>query len=201
VKQIIKSLVLTSIIITFAISIVIYIILPDRIAVHFDSDWNITRYGNKAEVFIVPIALTVVQILYVLYWQWIHALLNKRYAKKNADFVADRIVLISSIIVSSTFASISILANYHMYIVAYDKEFPLLVIASVFISLASILISVTRRRIGWILAVLPALLLSFGLLNLLYLGIVTAIASFYLLLLLYVFFISKRSALKKSGLI
>jgi len=178
-NQKIKMLTQVSVVITFVVTTAIYFALPERIVAHQNLAGVVTRYGNRAEVFIVPIVIAMIKVLYIYFWRWTRSQAMKRYPGGGGRLNADKVTLISAITVASVFASISILVNSYTYATTNNEAFPLMLIGVVFCSMLSVLASLARGGNGWMFAILPLALLALGLLQTVHLGILTAIAVLY----------------------
>jgi len=78
------------------IAIVMFFFLPDLIPAHMAAG-DITRYGNKAEVFIVPIANVIVLLLFKCFFWFIYDISSEKTDKTL------KIIQVSSICINVTF--------------------------------------------------------------------------------------------------
>lgn len=178
-NQRIKMLTLVSVVITFVITTAIYFALPERIVAHQNLAGEVTRYGSRAEVFLVPVMTGMFKVLYIYFWRWTRSQALQRYPGGGGRLNADQVTLISAITVASVFASISILVNSYTYATTNNETFPLMLIGVVLGSMLSILASVARGGSGWLFAIIPLAILALGLLQVVHLGLLTAIVVLY----------------------
>jgi len=175
----IKMLLQVSVAIPFVVTTAIYFVLPERIVAHQNLAGVVTRYGNRAEVFLVPIMVAMFKFLFFFLVRLTHPQTLKRYPGGGGRLNADQVILITAIAAVSYFASFSILMNYYTYATTNNETFPLMLIGVVFGSMLSILASVARGGNGWLFAILPLALLALGLLQAVHLSLLTAIAVLY----------------------
>jgi len=91
-----------------AITIIVLPVLPHKIPAHYGLDGNVTRYGSKYELLIIPIFTIVLFLLWLLIEKYLHK------DKENKSSNEEGIFLISFITIF-TFSVLSIVFLYLAY--------------------------------------------------------------------------------------
>jgi len=176
VNRTILVITLISVVIAFVVTMVFYVVMPETIPAHFGRDGSVTRYGSRWEVLFVPLAGAFAQGVMTLILVAMHPYIVVHNPDTSA-LTAKKVTLTGVVFVATTFASISIIGISFMHIAAVQGgELPLLLIGVVFGAMLATLSSIASGGYRYGFAVVALALLTLGLLELVNLGILAAIA-------------------------
>lgn len=117
----------------FVATSVVFSVLPNTIPVHFDSAGKVNRYGSRLELFIIPLIILAVAILFWIFFRTIN---------KSTDFKNDKIIRASKFIVIITFNIICFAILLITYNFVNAKASPdLFRIVAILISLGDIIMA------------------------------------------------------------
>lgn len=176
VNRTILVITLTSIAITFVVAMAFYAVMPETIPADFGRDGSVTRYGSRWEVVFVPLAVAFAQGLMTLILVAMHPYIVV-HNPGMSDLTAKKVTLTAAVLIAAYFSSFSIIVLSFTYIAAVQgRELPLPLIGVVFGAMLATLSSIASGgyRCGFALVALA--LLTLGLLELVPLGILAAIA-------------------------
>jgi len=175
----ILAITLISIVITFVVTVAYYIVMPETIPAHFGRDGSVTRHGSRLEVFLMPLTGAFGQGLITLILVASHPYIVVKNPNMSA-LTAKKVTLTATVLVTAYFSSFSIIAlSFKHNAAVQGGEVPLLLIGVVFSAMLATLSSIASGGYRYGFAVIALALLTLGLLQLVDLGILTAIAVAY----------------------
>ncbi len=95
-------------ILSFVLAFVLYPQLPQQIPVHFDSSGGADSFGNRLNVFILPVALVILGVLCS------SKVIDRRYADLTIQNIALKTLLLIIILVVWYGTIVAFLAYYHL---------------------------------------------------------------------------------------
>lgn len=107
-RRIMRSIIVVNICLAFAAAIVIYCMLPARVAVHADISHHVDRWGGKWELFVPAIITAVLQWLFYAFWKLIYSINGTKTAEKLLLWSCAAVsAILSAIATGSAFGSYS----------------------------------------------------------------------------------------------
>lgn len=109
IKKILLCVTIACIIIPLIIAIILFFYLPDIIPTHLSINGTIDRYGNKAEIFIVPFANILIVLMFVGFFKLMIEINDDENTAKT-----QRVVDISAIATYLTFLGLYVWYFIHI---------------------------------------------------------------------------------------